>query len=442
MNTKTTPPQARKDLSADALIATLHATFSQISDHRKGAKIAINDAVMAAFAMFSLKDPSLLAFDRRRLEHDKNLIDIFKIKNVPCDTQMRDIIDKISPDAFSCAYKNIFNKVEQNNELSKFKYINGCYLLSIDGTGYFSSSKLNSDACMTKKNSKTGKVTYHQQLLGGSIVHPRFKEVIPLMPEMIRKQDGQKKNDCERNAAKRFLKRLREDHPDTPFIVIEDSLSSNAPHIRELKSHNLNFILGVKPGDHEFLFAHVASAYQEGKIVEFDCIDREKSNITHRFRFINNIQLNASNPDIRVNFIEYQESGPKKSTTFSWITNIELTKKNVFKIMKAARARWKIENETFNTLKNQGYNLEHNYGVGKENLSENFAYLTVLAFLVDQVQQLCCRLFNAVFKKFKSKKYLWEQVRIIFNSFIFKSMEELHTALFVGVRKKPPELMY
>ncbi len=90
-------------------------------------------------------------------------------------------------------------------------FFEGCYLLSLDGTGFFSSKKLSSDICLKKVNKKTGEVTYHLQMLGAAIVHPDFKEVISLAPEFINKQDGETKNDCERNAAKRFFEKLRND---------------------------------------------------------------------------------------------------------------------------------------------------------------------------------------------------------------------------------------
>ena len=325
--------------------------------------------------------------------------------------------------------------------METFEYMDGCYLLSLDGTGYFSSGNIKSDACMIKKNKKTGKETYYQQMLGAAIVHPDFKEVIPLNPEMIIKQDGETKNDCERNAAKRFFEKLRKDHPRLPLIIIEDRLSSNAPHIKDLNSHNLNFILGAKPGDHKFLFSHVASAHADGKVTEIKYADSKDPKITHFFRFINNVPLNASNQDTLINFLEYQEITPKKTSTFTWVTNFTITPENVFKIMRGGRARWKIENETFNTLKNQGYHLEHNYGLGKKHLSENFGRLTMLAFLVDQVQQLCCALFFAIWKKYKSKRSLWEKIRIFFHSFLFNSMEDLYRALLIGIKIKPVELI-
>ena len=107
---------------------------------------------------------------------------------------------------------------------------------------------------------------------------------------------------------------------------------------------------------------------------------------------------------------------------------------NVFKIMRGGRARWKIENETFNTLKNQGYQFEHNFGHGKKNLSVIFALLMMLAFLVDQAQQLGCRLFKAVWEKVRSKRSLWEKMRGLFHDLEFDSMETLFKALLYGYK--------
>jgi hypothetical protein len=97
--------------------------------------------------------------------------------------------------------------------------------------------------------------------------------------------------------------------------------------------------------------------------------------------------------------------------------------------MRGACGRWKIENETFNTLKNQGYSFGHNYGLGKQHLMELFVYLVMLAFLVDQIQQLCCSLFNAVWKKWKSKGSLWKKIRSKFHDFYIETMEDLYRSI-------------
>ena len=123
---------------------------------------------------------------------------------------------------------------------------------------------------------------------------------------------------------------------------------------------------------------------------------------------------------------------------FSWITDLALHAETVWDIMRGGRARWKIENETFNTLKNQGYHLEHNYGHGEQNLSVVLALMMMLAFLVDQVQQLCCPLFQAAWSKMKTKCHLWEEIRHHFRTLLIDSMAELLTALIRGIAPQKP----
>lgn len=447
-NSKTkTNDKSRKHLTARALFKSLYHRFGGIPDFRTDNKIDIGlpDALMSAFAMFSLKDPSLLMFDKRR-ENDierRNLESTYGIKTIPSDSRMRELCDEIDPKKYlSAAYVDVFRSLQRGKVLEPMVFYNGCYLLNLDGTGFFSSKKLSAPFCMQKVNRKTGEITYYLQMLGAAIVHPDFKEVIPLCPEMIIKQDGVSKNDCERNAAKRFFKNLRKAHPHLKLIVNEDALSPNAPHIRDLEKYNLHYILGVKPGDHTFLFRYVEAAAQEGRTIEFDRKDEKNPNRVHRFRILNNVPLNASNQDLLVNFIEYWEidhSDENEIVTYhnTWVTDFSLTKDNSYTIMLGGRKRWKIENETFNTLKNQGYHFEHNYGLGKKHLAEVFAILTVLAFLIDQVQQLCCCLFQGAWKKLGSKKSLWEAIRAYFKSFLVQSMEEIYEALIYGIKQQP-----
>ncbi len=262
---------------------------------------------------------------------------------------------------------------------------------------------------------------------------------MPLMPEPIVNCDGTAKNDCERNAAKRFVTKLRQDHPHLKFIITEDSLSSNAPHIETLHAHGLHYILGVKEGDHTSLFQQVQTAEQAGRVTYYERYDRA-AGLVHRFRFLNDVPLNASNAEVRVNFIEYWEMGQDKVQHFSWVTDLRVSKRNVYHLMRGGRARWKIENETFNTLKNQGSHFEHNDGHGEQHLSVVFAMLMMLAFLVDQTQQLCCALFQAVWAKLGSKRLLWERLRSLFYTYHLDSMRELFEALLYGFERVHPIL--
>jgi hypothetical protein len=430
-------PKARKPLSADGLFRLVRSGFDTLPDPRPSdTEIAFPDALMAAFAMFSLKSPSLLAFDKQRAEG--NLETIYGIGRVPCDTQMRERLDPVYPKSLHLLFKSVFRQLQRGKALEPMAFLDGHYLLALDGTGYFSSQTIHCASCLQKVH-RNGSITSYHQMLGAAIIHPDFREVIPLMPEPIVRHDGTDKNDCERNAAKRFIAQLRQEHPHLKCIVTEDSLSSNAPHIQTLHAHQLHYILGVKEGDHTFLFRQVQTAEHAGRVTYYERHDRA-SGLRHQFRFVNDVPLNEAHPDIRVNFIEYWERGDDKVQHFSWVTDLRVSTRNAFHLMRGGRARWKIENETFNTLKNQGDNFEHNYGHGTQNLSVVFALLMMLAFLVDQAQQLCCPLFRAVWAKLGSKRLLWERMRALFYDYAFASMRQLFATLWYGFKKFSPLL--
>jgi hypothetical protein len=428
----------RKHLNADALFKTVRNSFAQVAETRTGKpQISVSDALMSAFAMFSLKDPSLLAFDDRRKEEPHNLKMVYGIKEIPCDTQMRSMVDPVPPDELRPAHNGVIQALQRGKAFEKMEYLDEGYLLPLDGTGYFSSEKLFSDACM-KKESSTGKITYYLQMLGAAIVHPERAEVIPMIPEIISRQDGSTKNDCEINASKRFIVKLRNEHPHFKIVVTQDAISPNGPYIRFLTEMDCRFILNVKETDHAHLFARFDQAVDAGTSGELIVDDPKKPERFHYFRWVSGLPINASHPDVLVNFLEYHEVTGDETKRFCWVTDIPLSQENVYRIMRAGRARWKIENETFNTLKNQGYHLEHNYGLGEKYLCMNFPKIMMLAFLVDQAQQLCCALFQSVLKKFSSKKLLWDRMRSLFYCFQLDSMEMLYRALLCGFVKTEP----
>ena len=427
----------RKHLSADALLSKLRSGLGDITDHRLGdVDISLRDALMSAFAMFSLKSPSLLAFDKERTED--NLQRVYGLERVPCDTSMREILDPVDPESLRPLFKGVFGALQRGKALEEMVFVEGHYLLALDGTGYFSSQQIHCESCLAMHH-RNGTLTYCHQMLGAALIHPDRREVIPLMPEPIIKQDGTEKNDCERNAAKRFMVKLRQDHPHLKVIVTEDSLSSNAPHIEGLQDHHLHYILGVKEGDHAYLFEQVAAAEQAGRVTYYER-DDPKTDLHHRFRFASDMPLNASNAELRVNFLECWEWNQDKVQHFSWVTDLRVNKGTVYQLMRGGRARWRIEDETFNTLKNQGYHFEHNFGHGYQHLSVVFAVLMMLAFLMDQVQQLCCPLFQAAWAKWGSKRLLWEKMRALFYDYALDSMQHLFEALVYGFKKSVPIL--
>ena len=410
----------RKHLSAEGLIKIIYNKFKKIKDpQNRNGKISILDCLMSCFAIFSLKYPSLLKYEieRKSPQSTENIKKLYFIKNPPSDTYMRERLDLIDPKLLKPAFKKIFSLIQRGKDLESYQYLNGYYLISPDGTGHFSSEKIQCKNCC-EKHHKNGTKTYYHQMIGAAIVHPEKKQVIPLCPEPILKKDGNVKNDCERNASKRFLEDLRREHPHLKIIIIEDGLASNAPHIKLIKKLDMKYIIGAKPKDHEYLFDWVKHSEKN----EFEYIDEKGTH--HKFEFVNDVPLNYKNSDLKVNFLEYWEVDKKgKKKHFSWITNITITINNVIQIMKGGRARWKTENETFNTLKNQGYHFEHNFGHGQENLCSVMGLMMMLAFLIDQTQLLCCKLFQRARKTEVTFYSLWEVMRSMFKFFYLTSWE-------------------
>lgn len=432
-------PRPRKTLSADGLYRLVAESFAAIQDYRPQPQVSLKDALLSGFALFSLKDPSLLAFDERR--HEGNLRRLFGISRVPSDSRLREILDPTDPEFLRPVFADVFRQAQRGKCLEAFAFLGGHYLLAMDGTGYFASNTVHCPSCLEKRNKTTGEVSYSHQLLGAAIVHPNLREVIPLAPEPIVKQDGSTKNDCERNATKRLLRKIRAEHPHLKFLVIEDGLASNGPHIEEILSHGMDYLLGAKPGDHEFLFAQVIQAHDAKRVqtISGKTISGNRYDIT----FVNGLMLNESHRHLVVNFLQYHEYDATGivAKQFSWVTNLEIIRGNAPSLVAGGRCRWKIENETFNTLKNQGYQFEHNFGHGDINLSVVFAMLMMLAFLVDQIVQLACPLFRAVWTKFGSKRALWDNLRSHFRHFQFESVRHLYEVMLLdAARELPPPI--
>ncbi len=419
----------RKNLSAPGLLSIIYHQFLKVPDPReftKNVTISITDHLMSGIAVFGLKCPSLLDYDKKRSKNviTQNLHDLYHVKNPPSDTYLRERLDHVDPNDIRPAFKKVFAAFQRGKGLEEFEYLDGHVLISGDGTGQFSSSSVCCPQCCVKEL-QNGTKTYYHQMFGACIVHPDKKNVIPLCPEVILNQDGSSKNDCERNACKRFLENFRREHPHLKAILVEDGLSSTAPHIRMIEEYGLKYILGAKPGDHQFLFEQLETS-KETLYHEI----RTSDGYYHQFRFLNGASLNKSNQDVKVNILEYRQTDPKgKELNFSWVTNILISTTNAHKIAKGGRARWKIENETFNTLKNLGYNFEHNYGHGKKYLSTVLCLLMMLAFLVDQVQEICCSLFQRCRKSARTYRNLWETMRALFQYVRFNDWEAFYLTL-------------
>jgi len=426
--------RTREDFRHDSLLASIRNSLTLGLKRTKKNPVPSNaefshvDCLMSCLAVFTFKFPSLLQFDRAKNE-DKHLKmslrNLFKITNVPCDTQMRERLDRIHPDVTRPAFTQIFSLLQRGKILENFRFMDKYYLISLDGTGYFSSSTIHCSNCCIR-NHKNGEKTYHHHILAAALVHPDHRVVFPFAPESIVKADGDQKNDCERNAVKRWVEKFKREHFLLRAIILADGLSSNEPFIANLRENNLSFILIAQESDHRYLFDWLNAADSH----DAPFWEETLTDGTHKtYQYMKEVPLNSSKDNCLVNVVRYKETKGEKSRTWVWVTDLDVNEKTIYTIIKAGRCRWKIENETFNTLKNQGYNFEHNYGHGNKYLSAVMAHLMLLAFFIDQILQGFDKKFQACYAKMKSKASLWERMRSILIHYVAGSFEELYSAI-------------
>lgn len=418
--------QLQQDLTFDELMRFLDDQFQNFPDHRAtNARYSLADVLKSAFAMFSLKSPSLLDFKKQTVAEESNLRTIYRIQGaIPCDNQMRGILDPLDPNLLRPLFRDCFSRLQKAGVIRDYNYWHKFVIVSVDGVEHFSSTSIHCSSCTTRKH-RNGALSYHHSGLAAVLVHPCESEVFPMDFEPIVGQDGSKKNDCERRAASRLCEQLRERYQDLSILLVEDALYANAPHIRQITGYGWRYVINVKPDSHPSLMRQFEGRKARGQVKELR--QRDEDGVEHYYAWTEQLCLCESAVDVIVNFLLYEQTGPDgKVSKWMWITNLPLRANTVERVMRAGRSRWKIENETFNTLKNQGCHFEHNYGHGEKNLATVLALVMMLAFLVDQIQQRRCRLFGQLWEGLGTKAKLWRTMRSQFRVLVFDSMEALY----------------
>ena len=423
--------KSKKHLSFRSLRKSMTKQINKFVDKRQESKrsYSLHDAIMSGFACMYFQDPSLLQFQikLRETKNKDNLTTLFGVRKIPESTQLKQIIDSTDSESFRDIFKKYFYRLQRGKHLESYQIIDGLYLCSIDGSQYYNSQKLDCKKCL-RKTHKGGTTSYSHQVLQAAIMHPGQSQVIPLMPEQIRNTDGSIKQDIELNAAKRLIPKIRKDHPQLGIIIVGDDLYSKQPFIETIFANRMHYILVAKPSDHKTLIKNIESS---NKLQRIEKQIEGNNGIRHIYEWINKVELNKREDSLEVNYFRFQiirkDHLGKEKVTYrnSWITDITITEENIEKLVKGGRSRWKIENECFNTLKNQGYYIEHNYGHGEKNLCHNFYLLTLLAFFYHQIFELTDKLYQANRKKFGSKRHMWETLRTYIKILVFDSWKFL-----------------
>lgn len=422
---------AKKHLSFSSLRSFLSSAFRNFPDPRQKIKVkhSLHDGVMTAFACMHFQDKSFLQFEKRLEEsfHPENLKQMFDVQTIPEVTQIRSVLDNIDSEHFRPVFKEVFSRLQRGKHLEQYQVLPGLYYAAMDATEYFSSKKISCPGCLTCEHTN-GDVTSSHKALQMALMHPDMRQVIPFMPEEIHNSDGQLKQDCEMNAAKRLIPKLRQEHPKLGLIIGGDALFSKQPVIEDVLSNGMHYLFVAKPDDHEYMMTYIEAVRE---LHQVHTMSYQKGGKIYRYEWANNVPLNKRENGIRTNFfslkiILIQKDGSEKITyQSSWVTDLTVDNANVEILVRVGRSRWKIENECFNTLKNQGYAAEHNYGHGESHLAFNIYLLTLIAFFFHQVFELTDRLYQACRKKFGSKTHLWETFRSYVKILTFESWEML-----------------
>lgn len=410
----------KKHLGPQALRDSLSTRFHALSDTRQGAKThhSLHDVCMSAFAMMFFEDSSLLEFQRRMEDeaHANNLKTLFCVSSIPKDTCMGEALDAVDPEDLAPLFDDFFRPLQRGKHLEQYQVL-GRYLVSLDGSEYFSSEKISCPGCLLRDKGKR----YSHQIVQAALMKPGVRQVIPLAPEEVRNTDGSKKQDCEINAGKRLLVRIRASHPKLPLVIVGDSLYSKQPTIEAMRDLRMDDILVAKPDDHKKLTEWV----DEMRLLKETTLRRIKDKDSTRiYAWIADVPLNDNKKAPLVNYLDYRIERDGRTTSHNtWATNLTITHDNVAELAEAARARWKIENEVFNTLKNQGYHIEHNFGHGMKHLSFNFFLLNLLAFFMHQIFELTYDVYQKLRIKFGARKSLWDHLRAALFILIFPDID-------------------
>jgi hypothetical protein len=250
--------------------------------------------------------------------------------------------------------------------------------------------------------------------------------------EEIAKEDGVRKTDCEYNAASRLIPRITKQHPKMDIVYVADGLYSKAPFIKLLKANKATFIIVAKPTDHTDLENNISGLKKCGGVKSLEVnLGKSKKGL---YEWAESLPLNGSTDEI-INWISYTETNSKGKVTYknTWVTDLKPTKSNIQELVMVGRHRWQIENQVFDILKNHGYQLDHNYGHGKEHLAFIFIILNFLAYMLHQLASLSDRLFQRAVEMTQKKHRLWADVKVILQYFVWDSWEKLWEHIIISV---------
>jgi hypothetical protein len=433
-----------KAVTFKRLLAILDRTFAGLPDHRTGQNTiySMRDAAMAGFSVFFMQSPSFLAHQEvmQQTKGHSNAGSLFGLERIPSDPQIRNLLDPLTPADLSAPFWEVFDVLEEAGELAAYRSLAGNWLVSLDGTQYFFSTKIHGQRCTVSVHDETEYYTH--TAITPVLVAPGESRVIALEPEFIQPQDGHEKQDCERNAGKRWLARQAQQLAGHRVTLLGDDLYCNQPFCEAVLAQKLNFIFTCKPASHQALYEEVGLLSRLGAVTELT--QRHWNGQAYeiwRYRYVNAVPLRAGPGALKVNWCEltivHQDSGEQLYHN-AFATKHGLTDATVVPLVAAGRARWKIENENNNVLKNHGYHLEHNFGHGEQYLSMILVLLNLLAFLLHTVLDLCDQTYHRLREALRRRQTFFNDLKALTRYVLFESWDQMLNFMYVQLELDQP----
>src|SRR3954453_14990520 len=374
----------------DTLLGSVRRCCEALPDRRTGAnrRYTMAEISLAAFSVFFTQSPSFLAH-QRHLETGQgrsNCQTLFGLANIPTDNHIRAMLDPVLPDHLCLVFADTMTALERTGGLETFRRLGSHVLIALDGTEYHRSTRVHCPDCSTR--TRQGQPTeYFHTLLAATIVAPGHQHAVPLAPEFIGPQDGHDKQDCESRAVRRWLARHGPGLARLDPVYLGDDLYACQPVCEAVLAQGGHFLFTCKPSSHQTLQEYLTGIDLPEHV---ERVQRGKQRFTHRYRWLCEVPLRGDEEALTVNWLQIEILDAAGAVTYrnSFVTDLPVDASSVAELAACGRARWKIENESFNVLKTGGYHLEHNFGHGTAPLSALLACLNLLAFAIHAVCDL------------------------------------------------------
>lgn len=431
-------------LSFADITEEIRCTFASFTDARRGknTQYTLVDAGLSAFSVFFMQSPSFLEYQRslEQAHGRNNAQTLFGVHAIPSDNQIRTLLDATEPERLKPLFDSLFQSLQQAGVLDIYRDVNHSLLVALDGTDYFSSKTIHCPNCSTREHAN-GQVRFFHTALTPVLVKPGLDKVIALAPEFVRPQDGAEKQDCELNAAKRWLAESGAALSPLNVTLLGDDLFCHEPFCRQVLGQGLNFILVCKPSSHTTVDEWLAFLQRSDGIRTLVCSRwTGRRHETDTYRYVQTLPLCDGKDALTVNWCEITTTDEHGKVLYrnSFATSWPLNDKAVVEVAAAGRSRWKIENESNNVLKTKGYHFEHNYGHGQQHLAAVLASLIILAFLVHTVLEWMDDQYQLLRQKLPSRQRLFSDIRTLSSYLCFNTWVDLMTFMLKSFEPAPP----